>query len=102
MKEAAEKLEKGDSAKGLELQKEAQKLLEKARDIARGEDEPQPQPNGPDGNKLNPDEKLDIPDANAHKGPDAFRKRVLEGLGSGASSPKLQDAVKRYAEGLVK
>jgi hypothetical protein len=50
---------------------------------------------------MDPEEKLDIPKAEDHKGPEAFRKRVLEGLAGSTSSQKLKDAVRRYAEGLV-
>lgn len=99
MKDAADKLEKGEGDKGLELQKDAQRLLEKARDAMKGQDQPS---GGESGNKsFDPDDKVDIPPADKFKGPDAFRKRVLEGL-RGAASPKLQEAIKRYAEGLVR
>lgn len=99
MDEAAGKLEKGEGDKGLELQKEAQRLLEKARDAMKGQDQPS---GGEGGNKsFDPDDKVDIPPADKFKGPDAFRKRVLEGL-RGNASPKLQEAIKRYAEGLVR
>lgn len=99
MKDAAEKLEKGEGDKGLELQKEAQRLLEKARDAMKGQE----QPSGGEGGQkqFDPDDKVDIPKVDDHKGPEAFRKRVLEGL-RGKASPKLQDAIKRYAEGLVR
>ncbi len=100
MDDASKKLEQGDADEGLKAQREAQKLLEKARDQVKGEEE---QGGGSeDGKMMSPDEKLDIPKAEDHKGPAAFRKRVLEGLGGGASSTKLQEAIKRYAEGLVK
>ncbi len=102
MKDAAGKLEKGLGDEGLELQKEAQKLLEKAKQAAENAGEAQPS-HGEHGDKeLDPDAKVDLPKAEDHKGPDAFRKRVLDGLGSGATSPRLKDAVKKYAEGLVK
>ncbi len=100
MGEAADALEKGDADKALEKQREAQRLLERARDQMKGEDEPQR--GGDGGNRPNTEDKLDIPKAEDHKGPEAFRKRVLGGLGAGASSPKMQEAVKRYAEGLVR
>ncbi len=65
----------------------------------KGQDQPS---GGESGNKsFDPDDKVDIPKADDHKGPDAFRKRVLEGL-RGTASPKLQEAIKRYAEGLVR
>ena len=43
----------------------------------------------------------DIPKADAHKGPEEFRKRVIKGLGQ-PSGGRLKDAVKRYAEGLLR
>ncbi len=100
MQEAGEKLEKGEGDKALELQKDAQRLLEKARDAARNEEQ-QPSGNGENGQKSF-DDKVDIPTADEHKGPEDFRKRVLEGLKGGATNPKLQEAIKRYAEGLVR
>jgi hypothetical protein len=42
-----------------------------------------------------------IPRAEDYKGPEAFRRRVLEGLGN-AADPRLKDAVKRYAERLLR
>jgi hypothetical protein len=100
MKEAAEKLEKGEGDAALEAQKQAQRLLEKARDAARKQEQ-EPSGNGENGTKSF-DDKVDIPNADEHKGPEAFRKRVLEGLKGGAATPKLQEAIKRYAEGLVR
>jgi hypothetical protein len=100
MAEAAKALENGDAQKALEKQREAQRLLERARDQMKGEEEPSP--GGEGGNRPTTEDKLDIPKAEDHKGPEAFRKRVLGGLGAGATSPRLQDAVKRYAEGLVR
>lgn len=100
MKEAAEKLEKGEGDQALEAQKQAQRLLEKARDAARKQEQ-EPSGNGENGTKSF-DDKVDIPNADDHKGPEAFRKRVLDGLKGGAATPKLQDAIKRYAEGLVR
>ena len=69
MKEAGEKLEQGDGDKALELQKEAQRLLEKARDEARSGGAPEGQPHGEEGDEFDPIEKLDIPKADEHKGP---------------------------------
>ncbi len=100
MKEAAERLAEGDSDKALEAQKEAQRLLEKASQKSKNVDHEQGQ--GDEGNKsFDPHEKVEIGDGKDFKGPEAFRKRALTGLGSGATSPKLKDAVKRYTEGLV-
>jgi hypothetical protein len=100
MDAASEDLKNGDAQKGLEEQRDAQRLLERARDMAKGEDQEQPG-SGDNGQQIDPDDKLDIPKAEDHKGPEAFRKRVLEGLGGGSASPKLQEAIKRYAQGLI-
>jgi hypothetical protein len=43
----------------------------------------------------------DIPKADSHKGPEEFRRRVVKGLGQ-PSSGRLKDAVRRYAEGLLR
>jgi hypothetical protein len=57
--------------------------------------------NDSDSDKGPPNGKTEIPGKDAHKGPEEFRKRVLKGLG-GSSDPLLREAVKRYAEGLLK
>ena len=46
-------------------------------------------------------ERTDIPKAEAHKGPEEFRRRVTKGLSEPASG-RLKDAVRRYAEGLLR
>ena len=46
-------------------------------------------------------EKTEIPNADAHKGPEDFRRRVTQGLSQPASG-RLKDAVRRYAEGLLR
>lgn len=43
----------------------------------------------------------EIPKADAHKGPEEFRKRVIKGLGQ-PTGGKYKEAVKRYAEGLLR
>jgi hypothetical protein len=42
-----------------------------------------------------------IPKADDHKGPEDFRRRVMEGLKQG-QSPGLKAAIKRYAEKLLR
>jgi hypothetical protein len=90
--------------------KEAQRLLEMARSSDRG-DEGEEQGSSDsergrgDKESANGNQDLErnipIPKAEDYKGPEAFRRRALEGLG-GAVEPRLKDAVKRYAEGLLK
>jgi hypothetical protein len=98
MREAERALGQGDGEKGLRMQRDAQRFLE----MAQGEGEEGGREGGSrDGDGRNPKGIADIPDKDKHKGPEEFRKRVLEGLG-GSADPLLRDAVKRYAEGLLK
>jgi hypothetical protein len=100
MREAQKALQEGDGEKGTRHQETAQRALEMAQgrkdeegDRQRGEEE--------DPRAKNAGGKADIPGKDKHKGPEAFRKRVLDGL-SGPVDPALKEAVKRYAEGLLK
>jgi hypothetical protein len=106
MREAARSLGEGRGERALERQRAAQRLLE----MARPEEADERDADGQDGSS--PDDRngdvratsagpVPIPGAADHKGPEAFRKRVLEGLGTG-SDPRLREAVKRYAEGLLR
>ena len=97
-REAANALKQGDAEKGLQRQREAQQKLEMAKDaLGDGEGE---RGEGEGDRALNQDH-ADIPKADAHKGPEEFRKRVIKGLGQ-PSGGRLKDAVKRYAEGLLR
>jgi hypothetical protein len=97
--EAARALREGDADKGLRKQREAQQKLEMARD-ALGDGESEGDSSNGDGDRSARD-RTDIPKADAHKGPEDFRKRVIKGLGQ-PSGGKYKDAVKRYAEGLLR
>jgi hypothetical protein len=104
MQEAAKALEQGDGITGAEQQQNAQRLLEMARSERDDDDESsssssRPRNRSGDGKEM--DKKAKVPGKDEHKGPDAFRKRVLEGL-SGSSDPLLKDAIKRYTEGLLR
>ncbi|XYH97942.1 DUF4175 family protein [Sorangium sp. So ce1128] len=96
MREAQRSLSEGDGEQGSERQRDAQRLLE----MSRSEDQGQEGDGEPEGDR-DMARKADIPDKDKHKGPEEFRRRVLEGLG-GTSEPRLREAVKRYAEGLLK
>ncbi|HEX7667346.1 MAG TPA: DUF4175 domain-containing protein, partial [Polyangiaceae bacterium] len=103
-REAARALQRGDGDKGLEKQQEAQRNFDQARSQLGNEDEGDDDGEGKngDGDGKNPSlDKTDIPDANAHKGPEEFRRRVIQGLGQ-QSTGKERDAIKRYAEGLLR
>ena len=97
MRDAQRAMGQGDGENGLRKQRDAQRLLE----MARGEREEPERDQSREGEGKNPKGKADIPGKDKHKGPEEFRKRVLQGLG-GSSDPLLRDAVKRYAEGLLK
>ncbi len=97
--EAARALREGDADKGLKKQREAQQKLEMARD-ALGDGESERDASNGDGDRMARDH-TDIPKADAHKGPEEFRKRVIKGLGQ-PTGGKYKDAVKRYAEGLLR
>lgn len=98
--EAAQALRDGDAEKGLKKQREAQQKLEMARDALGDEDSDRDATGEGDGRAFSHDH-TDIPKADAHKGPEEFRKRVIKGLGM-PSSGKYKEAVKRYAEGLLR
>ena len=101
-REAARALQRGEGDKGLEKQQDAQRKLEMAKQaLGQGEGDDD-ESKGDDGNGNAPSlDHADIPKADAHKGPEEFRKRVIQGLGQ-PSTGKERDAIKRYAEGLLR
>jgi hypothetical protein len=105
MQEATKALEKGDGITGSEQQKNAQRLLEMARNGDDDDDKESRSDGRPRRDHLGDGKEMakkgKVPGKEEHKGPDAFRKRVLEGL-SRSSDPLLKDAVKRYTEGLLR
>jgi hypothetical protein len=96
MREAQKALQEGQGDQGLERQRDAQRLLEMARGEDSGQDE-----NGESAEGRGIAKKADVPGKDQHKGPEDFRRRVIEGLG-GSADPRLKEAVRRYAEGLLK
>jgi hypothetical protein len=99
-RQAADALKEGDADKGLDRQREAQRSLEAAREQLQGEDDGNGSPttSGSEGKQPSPGH-VDVPDD--YKGPEAFRRRVVRGLGQ-AGSGSLRDAVQRYAQGLLR
>jgi hypothetical protein len=97
---AAEALRRGDADKGLERQHEAQRDLEEAAGDLRDDDDP--------GNDMEGDREgvpsggnVEIPKGEDHKGPEDFRRRVVKGLAQPGTTG-LKEAVRRYAEGLLR
>ncbi|HTV18979.1 MAG TPA: DUF4175 domain-containing protein [Polyangiaceae bacterium] len=104
MRQAARELSNGDGESGLELQRQAQRLLEtidhgKTSDDGTGEDgERKGKPDGDDGRQ--PGFGGEVPEAAEQNKAEEFRRRVLESLGDG--SGRFAPAIKRYAEGLLR
>jgi hypothetical protein len=105
MHEASRALRGSDADKGVARQREAQRMLEMAREVQDdtpdGEDAPRPGSEHDSAKGQVAAGRVDIPRAQDFRGPRAFRERVLEGLGKPAD-PRLKDAVRRYAEGLLR
>lgn len=97
-REAARALKRGEADRALEQQRDAQRLLEMAREALGSSQEGER--GGDDGSHVD-NGRTDIPKADDHKGPEDFRRRVVKGLGQ-ASGGRLKDAVRRYAEGLLR
>jgi len=98
-RKAAEALRRGDADKGLDHQREAQRDLEEASEGLRGDESQRERDSSSSRGAAN--EEIAIPKATEHKGPEDFRRRVVRGLGQ-AGSGGLKDAVRRYAEGLLR
>ena len=111
MRDAARALRGADTQRGVEKQRDAQRLLETAREAQSARDDAADERADPtdaedranedgDGRELARGH-VDIPGADTFKGPEDFRRRVVDGL-SGAPDPRLRDAIRRYAEGLLR
>lgn len=109
MREAAQQLSQGNGEKALELQREAQRLLDQNDDDSKndepkdeGKDSEKPAPkDGHDSDRGSMSQDAGVPGKAKNQRAEDFRKRVLEGLSQGKGG-KLSPAVKRYAEGLLK
>ncbi len=100
-REAAEALEHGDADRAQDRQRDAQRSLDMAKQAVEGDPSEDDQGQGEGDRDPSPSDHADIPGADQHKGPDDFRRRVMHGLGE-SSSGRLKDAVRRYAEGLLR
>lgn len=110
MREAAQELSNGHGERGLQLQQQAQRLLDQQDDDQKQPDEPKDSPNqeeksgkrgGHDTDQGDMAQDAGVPGRAKNQKAEEFRKRVLEGL-SRDKGGKLGPAVKRYAEGLLK
>ncbi|MCL2825409.1 MAG: hypothetical protein FWD57_15565, partial [Polyangiaceae bacterium] len=117
MRDAAKALGAADGEKAITHQRSAQRLLDSASDAlvesrrplsqfeeqsSRDGDEESLQRGDLDGDRgKTATGPIDIPSADAFRGPEAFRRRVVEGLG-GPAEPSLSEALRRYTEGLLR
>ena len=106
MREAARSLGEGKGERGLELMREAQRLLERASTGQTSDTDDR----GPESEAKKSGDTTggrgirtggEVPNENDGKRAEEFRKRVLEGLGKSPGG-RLSPAVKRYAEGLLR
>ena len=109
MGEAADRLNGRDPRRGYSEQKAAldqmQKMMQQMQQQGRGRGRmPFPMfatPSQGRGSGRNNNEKVDIPDENAHQAPKEFRKDLLDAMKEGTPD-KYKEQVKRYYEELVK
>jgi hypothetical protein len=101
-RQAADALQHGNADRGLERQREAQRDLEAASQaLQQGDEEDRSMgKDGGDGERGGEAGEFQLPKTN-YRGPEEFRRRVMQGLGKPASGA-LKDAVRRYAEGLLR
>lgn len=103
MRQAARELGNGNGEAGLDLQRQAQRLLENA-DRGKTTDEPTEHQQGQEGDEDDagrlPGFGGDVPEVADQNKAAEFRRRVLESLGDG--SGRFAPAIKRYAEGLLR
>jgi hypothetical protein len=99
MRDAVRAMQQGNGEEALAHQRKAQNLL----DGTGPQDDTPPEPSQRDeGNGRSPAPgPAAIPKADEHQGPSEFRRRVSEGLKQG-QPPALREAIKRYAERLMK
>jgi hypothetical protein len=102
MRNAVRELEAGNGERGLERQREAQRLLEQSDsgNTSKGDDDRgrEPRGEGNDGKRVGG--HADVPRADDRRRAEDFRRRVLEGLGKERGG-RLSPAIERYAEGLL-
>jgi hypothetical protein len=102
MRQAARSLNEGEGDAGLELQRQAQRLLENADRGKTSDPEPSEQEASESDDEAGRAAGFggEVPEAAEQNKAEEFRKRVLESLGDG--SGRFAPAIKRYAEGLLR
>ena len=110
MRDAAKELGVGHGEQGLSLQRDAQRLLEQTNSGQsgsgdnEGKDQQQPPPSAKDSSSSKGKQmstEADVPKPDGASRASDLRRRILEGLAK-EKSGRLSDAVRRYAEGLLR
>jgi Domain of unknown function (DUF4175) len=109
MRQAAGALGALDADQALDRQREAQRLLDMAGAPAQADDGSADASDADRTERSRGDadgagdfrKRGYVPRAGGFKGPETFRRRVVEGLAAPAD-PRLRDAVRRYAQGLLR
>jgi hypothetical protein len=101
MKDAAEKLSGAKGTEGLELQRDAQRLLEQAQPGRTDDEQDARHGDDKEGDGRKPALGGDVPGPEQTNKAEDFRKRVLRGLQK-KSTGRLAPAIQRYAEGLLR
>ena len=97
MEDAGKELGEHRGSKGLERQRQAQRLLEMAQPESEQEGERRGRPQ--DGPQLA--QNAEVPEEHQDEGASRFKKRVTDGLGK-KTPQRLREAVRRYTEGLLR
>jgi hypothetical protein len=100
MRVAYDALKQGEGEKGAAKQNDAQRLLEMAKGDDDDSDNDRTSKGKNEGDGKDLAQNVPVPGKDKHKDPENFRRRVTEGLGM-AQDPRLRDAIRRYAEGLL-
>lgn len=110
MREAAKELSEGRGDRGVSLQREAQRLLEQSKTARANERDPEEESRGEQPGRARSGERSDgdgdvamggnVPGPDEAARAEAFRRRVLSGLGR-ERRERLAPAIRRYAEGLL-
>ena len=109
MRDAAKELGAGHGEQGLALQRDAQRLLEQSNsgqsnggdNDSKDQHQQSQSQNSSDGKGKQMSTEADVPKPDSGARASDLRKRILEGLAK-EKSGRLSDAVRRYAEGLLK
>lgn len=97
MRRAEQAFRESNTKQGAEEQRVAQRHLELARENDGNEDGQ----SDDDGDSGRMAQNAEVPGKDKHRDPEAFRKRVTDGMSKPADA-RLREAIRKYTEGLIK